>query len=380
MPKYLQLPEVERINGLLDQVPAGDAVLHARIEPYSLKPSVSEKRLFKQLDARYASHEATATTSPAASAPASGLNSSPAVANANARQRRTSTTRSRAEFEAGQNDNGQFAAGQRAPVTLPSPHKRPRTLSSTSAGSSGNPGNAPATHASSPTMHPAVPSPSRKLTARAAAEEYSLDDDLDAGEPMAIVSPSWHSPTHVHLFGTSPLAHDSAMRKVFYHLIATLNAAFPDYDFTDVNPNTFRSVPLADVENALHTQVYAQDDHVRQVVERDLWQAVNEALEQSMNEAEVYVFSPSSEEDDPLHEEGTIWSHSVFFLHRKLKKVVLLKVRLQNPMAGNPDEDASDNENDVSFDIRASAAAVSHGALPTPQNRAQSQLIFDLDM
>lgn len=79
-------------------------------------------------------------------------------------------------------------------------------------------------------------------------DKYSHEVDLSAGsvspEDLPIVSP----------FGRLD---EAAPRKTFFYLLSTLNASFPDYDFSDVRPDQFIKQPSLDlVINSVNTTLF----------------------------------------------------------------------------------------------------------------------------
>ncbi|KAF7728909.1 RNA polymerase III-inhibiting protein maf1 [Apophysomyces ossiformis] len=93
----------------------------------------------------------------------------------------------------------------------------------------------------------------------------------------------------------------SAPRKTFFYLLATLNAAFPDNDFSDVRPDQFTKQPSVEmVINSVNTTLFnLGNDKI--VNEYRMWDIFNELVE--LHDCDVYSYEPDVE-DDPMSEEG----------------------------------------------------------------------------
>ncbi|CAO3611638.1 unnamed protein product [Cunninghamella echinulata] len=111
------------------------------------------------------------------------------------------------------------------------------------------------------------------------------------------ISPDDHIPV-ISPFGRLD---ESAPRKTFFYLLSTLNAAFPDNDFSDVRPDQFVKQPSVDlVINSVNTTLFNLGNDVI-VNQYRMWDILDELVE--LNECDVYSYNPDSD-DDPMYEEG----------------------------------------------------------------------------
>ncbi|KAI9308216.1 Maf1 regulator-domain-containing protein [Cunninghamella echinulata] len=153
------------------------------------------------------------------------------------------------------------------------------------------------------------------------------------------ISPDDHIPV-ISPFGRLD---ESAPRKTFFYLLSTLNAAFPDNDFSDVRPDQFVKQPSVDlVINSVNTTLFNLGNDVI-VNQYRMWDILDELVE--LNECDVYSYNPDSD-DDPMYEEGYLWSMNYFFFNRKLKRMVYFSVnsRMNEEMEeDNNDDDEYDN-------------------------------------
>ncbi|KAI8342509.1 Maf1 regulator-domain-containing protein [Chlamydoabsidia padenii] len=140
------------------------------------------------------------------------------------------------------------------------------------------------------------------------------------------------SPPDDHLPIVSPFGRldESAPRKTFFYLLSTLNAAFPDNDFSDVRPDQFSKQPSVDmVINSVNTTLFnLGNDYI--VNKYRMWDILDELVE--LNECDVYSYS-ADVDDDPMVEEGYIWSMNYFFFNRKLKRMVFFSVNSRKTKA-----------------------------------------------
>jgi hypothetical protein len=137
-------------------------------------------------------------------------------------------------------------------------------------------------------------------------------------------------------------------RKTFTYLIATLNAAHPDYDFSHVlRPQDFRR------ERSLRTVIHMFDDTIHNLRPRATgglmappawnpklsagpqtpggaqtwgyhsWRAIDK--EMTLKECEIYCYSP---DEDPFDgEENALWSMNYLFYNKLRKRVCYIYLR-----------------------------------------------------
>ncbi|KAJ3121356.1 hypothetical protein HK100_012414 [Physocladia obscura] len=139
-----------------------------------------------------------------------------------------------------------------------------------------------------------------------------------------------------------PLAQVTS-RKTLFYLLATLNAAFPDYDFSDIKPELFMKIPhLSLVKSNVNSTLFGMGhEGLRtQNINNRLWEAIDEVTE--LDECDIYSFNPNPEVE-PDSEEGNLWSFYYFFFNRKMKRIVFFTARAVSSMAPiQPEEFAND--------------------------------------
>jgi len=142
-----------------------------------------------------------------------------------------------------------------------------------------------------------------------------------------------HSPSSISPTRPSPLGKEEISRKTLFYLRATLNAAFPDYDFSDIKDDTFHHIsPISLVVNEVNTCLFNMgNDRFAQIAGDAIWQGIAEEIATPLNDCDVYAFRPSTDEFD--EGEGTVWSFYYFFFSKKQKRMVLFTCRAVSFMA-----------------------------------------------
>lgn len=139
-------------------------------------------------------------------------------------------------------------------------------------------------------------------------------------------------------YSNSPLGdfHDSSTQRLMTDLILTLNASFPDYDFSNIRPSHFSRSPSSSVAvnrtNERLSELAACTPQGANFLPQ-LWNAIDDVI--NLNESDVYSYVPPSrdDDDDPLSFltdslDGTdsampLWTFNFFFVNKSLKRILL---------------------------------------------------------
>mmetsp|Transcript_21254 Transcript_21254/g.54800 ORF Transcript_21254/g.54800 Transcript_21254/m.54800 type:complete len:239 (+) Transcript_21254:97-813(+) len=117
---------------------------------------------------------------------------------------------------------------------------------------------------------------------------------------------------------------DHQTRKKLVHLIATLNASYPDYDFSSAKAESFTWKTGAEymhmVKNSIMTTLAEADTSLGSSVNlcEQLWQQIESEI--SPSECDIFSYIPDMD-CDPLSD-GKIWSFNYFFYNHRMKKVL----------------------------------------------------------
>ncbi|KAI8826930.1 Maf1 regulator-domain-containing protein [Fimicolochytrium jonesii] len=141
---------------------------------------------------------------------------------------------------------------------------------------------------------------------------------------------SHNSPSSPH---AGSLGHPHVSRKTFFYLLATMNAAFPDYDFSDLRPDSFSTVPVNIVANTVNTTllVHLGIDGAQHAVGAKIWAAIDEAI--CLKECDIYSFNPDGDVEPDAEEQGNLWSFYYFFVNRRQKRIVFFTARAVSCLA-----------------------------------------------
>ena len=118
---------------------------------------------------------------------------------------------------------------------------------------------------------------------------------------------------------------DISTRKLLINLIATMNATFPDYDFSTIGPDHFQHVSEKRMRSTVNAQLSEMVEVHRNGFLEQLWKALESVIRPY--ECQIYSYLPDVEAD-PLSE-GTLWSFNYFLYNKTLKKILFFKCTSQ---------------------------------------------------
>ena len=115
---------------------------------------------------------------------------------------------------------------------------------------------------------------------------------------------------------------DPSVRKRIINLIATMNATFQDYDFSNVKPERFvRHHSYKDIMPVINKN-FAE---VVEIHNRGFLKILWDALDDAMSVRECEVFSYLVDDDDPKAVTGDLWSINYFFFNPSMNRMAYLK-------------------------------------------------------
>lgn len=92
---------------------------------------------------------------------------------------------------------------------------------------------------------------------KSAGTDKKLFKTLESRYNTELLGPGSVSPDELQVISPFGRLTESTPRKTFFYLLATLNAAFPDYDFEDVRPDQFLKLPSIElVMNSVNTTLF----------------------------------------------------------------------------------------------------------------------------
>lgn len=109
-------------------------------------------------------------------------------------------------------------------------------------------------------------------------------------------------------------------RKLMTDLILTLNASFPDYDFSNIKPNQFQKLKMADVRKNIRQNLseFASQRSSSNFLD-ELWNAVNDVID--LKECNVYSFDYEFADDDDSAN-NSLWNFHYLFVNKSARRIV----------------------------------------------------------
>jgi len=164
-------------------------------------------------------------------------------------------------------------------------------------------------------------------TCKTAGSDKKLYKALNRQYELLSKSPDSQSELSISPFGPLSL---STSRRTFISLVCTLNASFPDYDFSSVKPEQFKKEPnLHLVVNYINTALGSVVPDY-QSLSGKMWSVLEEEIR--IRECDIYSYIEG--EADPFSEDGNIWSMNYFFFNKKLRRLVFLTCRCVSKTVG----------------------------------------------
>jgi len=109
-------------------------------------------------------------------------------------------------------------------------------------------------------------------------------------------------------------------RKLMTDLILTLNASFPDYDFSNIKPSQFQKLKMLDVRKNIRQNLseFASQRSSPNFLE-ELWNAVNDVVD--LKESNVYSFDYEFANDDDSAN-NSLWNFHYLFVNKSVRRIV----------------------------------------------------------
>jgi hypothetical protein len=123
------------------------------------------------------------------------------------------------------------------------------------------------------------------------------------------------------MLGSSPLGplSESTTRRLLIDLISTMNASFPDHDFSGLRPEQFCRVPDSSiVMSTVNKHLAPLTESYNSAFLDELWMSIEDVVR--IKECSIFSYLPDME-DDPFSQ-GNVWSFNYFLFNRQLKRIV----------------------------------------------------------
>ncbi|CAM9432893.1 unnamed protein product [Chrysoparadoxa australica] len=153
-------------------------------------------------------------------------------------------------------------------------------------------------------------------------------------------------------YGSSPnfgRLSDASVRRILIDLICTMNASFPDYDFSSVTPEHFaQERSVESVMRGVQVRLGEISELHQANFLQELWSSVGEVI--NLKECQVYSYKPDMD-SDPFS--GCLWSFNFLFLNKALKRIVYFHCRCMarnHFLHGEPSSSTEDDEDMFQLD------------------------------
>eukprot|EP00111_Clytia_hemisphaerica_P021096 TCONS_00062155-protein len=169
---------------------------------------------------------------------------------------------------------------------------------------------------------------------QALSPSESQMEQLHGISPNSLYLPPMH---RIPSTDESDISNVSVMnRKMLFTLISTLNASFPDYDFSSVKSEAFsREGDLTWIVNNINSNLSTSmgEDFVK--LSPNLWKAIDDEI--CLSDCEIFSYNPDME-SDPFGEAGCLWSFNYFFFNKELKRILFFKCNGSSLLAESSSE------------------------------------------
>jgi len=152
-----------------------------------------------------------------------------------------------------------------------------------------------------------------------------------------------------------PLALPST-RKLLINLITTMNSCFPDYDFSDLQPEQFTETKAKDVVESLNGLFIDAMETVAKGFRSTFWKTLDEVIQ--TDKCQVFTYKPG------FGSSKALWATNFFFYNKKLKKIVFLLVSATSKLAlgtSKAEEELSDAEAEMEEEGAEEEETDAHG-------------------
>jgi len=124
------------------------------------------------------------------------------------------------------------------------------------------------------------------------------------------------------LLGSSPLGplSESTTRRLLIDLISTMNASFPDHDFSSLRPEQFCKVfDVNQIITSVNKHLAPLTESYNSTFLDELWLNIDDVVK--IQDCTVFSYLPDME-DDPFSQGNQLWSFNYFLFNRSLKRIV----------------------------------------------------------
>lgn len=175
-----------------------------------------------------------------------------------------------------------------------------------------------------------------KKLRRSVESKYPINSNMEVTEG-SILS---RTDEHQYRFEQKSKDVERTARKGLFYLLATLNALYPDYDYSYLFPQAFTLLPNFEdatklIDSALSQ--YQMEPKLAVQLSENILACIDEVID--IKNCFIYRFQPESSSEPNVDNCYVSWSCYLFFFNKKLKRIVYFMSRYMCPI--------SDSETDI---------------------------------
>lgn len=341
--KFLEINKLAQLTAQLTEANICERVINGRIEAFTMKRAGTDKKYAHALGEKY-QHEIQVEETEmnnlkknisiqrnrSGSIAGTSIDSSESCNTSVSGKKRSNSISSLGMDGSSRKQNGKSSISRKKKCPPSPKSKRVRIIT--------DPTNSGRRRSSSLSSVPAS-SPSLGLGLPMASAMRSRSDSFNVSHSKVHSNMHMTTPNLNFPYSNSPLGdfHETCTQRLMTDLILTLNASFPDYDFSTIRPQHFAKVPSTHIAmnrtNEKLSELAASTPQGATFLPH-LYSSIDEVIR--LSECEVYSYVPPSrdDDDDPLsfltqtldgmESSVPLWSFNFFFVNKSLKRIVLL--------------------------------------------------------
>lgn len=138
---------------------------------------------------------------------------------------------------------------------------------------------------------------------------------------------------------------EAQTRKLLLSLITTMNASFPDYDFSNLRPEQFsHELSIMSVIYECKTLFLQSLEAIHSGITCEFINAISETID--LSTSELYVYNPDYDGDI---DSGKLWSKHYFLYNRKDKKVLFITANAVSKLHALEEDDDLDEVETMNY-------------------------------
>lgn len=160
-------------------------------------------------------------------------------------------------------------------------------------------------------------------------EQQEQDKDKYKEEEKSLNTKTYYSNTNIPLGDQK----NPSVQNLQATFIMTFNVAYPDYDFTNIDPNAFEPVKYGlQIIETINENILYPASSIYVNIKNTTWTSIDSVI----NIKDCSIFSYLNDPDNPIFSLGKLWSCNYFFFNKKLRRILLfssaIKSKLVSPL------------------------------------------------